>query len=119
MFCLNSVVYKISMKHCKKKILVIAPHADDEVLGCGGYLLHQSKEGAEIHIAIATIGGTDKLQKYDVRVIEFLQVCKVLDARGHCFYENKDAELDSVSHKDLTTKIDELIDKIRPDELFV
>lgn len=107
------------MKHSKKKILVIAPHADDEVLGCGGYLLHQSKEGAEIHLAIATIGGTDKLQNYDVRVMEFLQVCKILDARGHCFYENKDAELDIVSHKDLTTKIDELIDKIRPDELFI
>lgn len=108
------------MKHCmKKKILVIAPHADDEVLGCGGYLLHQSREGAEIHIAIATIGGTDRLQNIDVRKKEFLEVCQILDATGHCFYENKDAELDSVSHKDLTTKIDNLINEIRPDELFV
>ena len=103
----------------KKKILVISPHADDEVLGCGGYLLHESKKGAEIHIAIVTIGGTDKLQKYDVRVKEFLSVCNVLNARGYCFYENKDAELDSVSHKDLTTKIDDLINKIKPDELFI
>lgn len=27
----------------KKKILVISPHADDEVLGCGGYLLHKRR----------------------------------------------------------------------------
>ena len=36
-----------------KKILVIAPHADDEVLGCGGYLLHQKAIGAEIFIAFS------------------------------------------------------------------
>ena len=43
----------------KKKILVIAPHADDEVLGCGGYLLHQAENGADISIVIGTIGGAD------------------------------------------------------------
>ena len=39
----------------RKKILVLAPHADDEVLGCGGYLLHEAKKGSQIKIVIATI----------------------------------------------------------------
>jgi N-acetylglucosamine malate deacetylase 1 len=30
------------------KTLVVAPHPDDETLGCGGTLLRRKKEGAEI-----------------------------------------------------------------------
>ena len=59
----------------RKKILVIAPHADDEVLGCGGYLIHEKARGAEIFLVIGTIGGTDKRQDYDTRMAEFASVC--------------------------------------------
>lgn len=45
-----------------KKILVIAPHGDDEVLGCGGYMLDQIKRGAEVHVLFATMGGVDVRQ---------------------------------------------------------
>jgi len=37
-----------------KKVLVIAPHPDDETLGCGGTLLRHFTEGDEIHWMIAT-----------------------------------------------------------------
>lgn len=37
-----------------KKIIVIAPHPDDETLGCGGTLLRHKAEGDEIHWLIAT-----------------------------------------------------------------
>ena len=33
-----------------KKILVVASHPDDEVLGCGGTLIKYSKDGYEIKI---------------------------------------------------------------------
>ncbi len=36
------------------KILVIAPHPDDETLGCGGTLLRHKAEGDEIHWLIMT-----------------------------------------------------------------
>jgi LmbE family N-acetylglucosaminyl deacetylase len=37
-----------------KKILVIAPHADDETLGCGGTLLRHKAEGDQIHWLLVT-----------------------------------------------------------------
>lgn len=37
-----------------KRILVVAPHADDELLGCGGTLLRLQAEGAEVGWLIVT-----------------------------------------------------------------
>ncbi|MEI6285478.1 MAG: PIG-L deacetylase family protein [Bacillota bacterium] len=37
-----------------QKILVVAPHPDDETLGCGGTLLKLAAQGNEIHWLIAT-----------------------------------------------------------------
>ena len=38
----------------KNKILVVAPHADDETLGCGGTLLKHKKNGDEINWLLMT-----------------------------------------------------------------
>lgn len=102
-----------------KRILVIAPHADDEVLGCGGYLLHQRDLGAEIRIVIATIGGKDKRQQFWVRNKEFNSVCETLHAKGKYLYPNKDAILDTELSFDITTRLDKEIDEFRPNEIFV
>lgn len=39
------------------KALVLAPHPDDEVFGCGGTLARLRQQGAEIHVHILTDGG--------------------------------------------------------------
>ncbi len=38
------------MELTRKKILVVAAHPDDEVLGCGGTLAKAISEGAEVHV---------------------------------------------------------------------
>ena len=48
------------------KILIIAAHPDDEVLGCGGTIGRMSKEGHDISIAILGEGITSRyLQRED------------------------------------------------------
>jgi LmbE family N-acetylglucosaminyl deacetylase len=39
-----------------RKILVIAPHPDDEVLGCGGTIAKYTKQGDEVYLCIVTKG---------------------------------------------------------------
>lgn len=103
----------------KKKILVLAPHADDEVLGCGGYLLHQAQNGAEIQVVVATIGGNDIRQNIDIRKREFSSVLHKLNATGLCLFEGLDAMLDTIPSFDLISRIDKIIDDFRPDEVFL
>ena len=102
-----------------KKILVIAPHADDEILGCGGYLTHQAKHGASIRIVIGTIGGVDARQDFLTRLEEFKNVCMKVGAEGKFLFKDKDAELDKVSSREIIDQLDKEIDKYRPDEIFV
>lgn len=104
----------------EKKILVIAPHADDEVLGCGGYLLHQKEQGAKIKILIATIGGEDVRQRFDERYAEFLAVCTMLDADWAApLYRDRDAKLDTIPSYNLTRDVDIVCDDFKPDEVFI
>ena len=42
------------------KVLVVAPHPDDETLGCGGTLLKHKKNGNTIYWMIVTNVDTDK-----------------------------------------------------------
>lgn len=42
----------------QQRILVLAPHPDDETLGCGGLLSKAKSAGAEIYIQFLTVGDT-------------------------------------------------------------
>ena len=39
-----------------ERLLVLAPHPDDEVIGCGGLLCHHADEGRPVRVIIATDG---------------------------------------------------------------
>jgi len=42
------------------RILVLAPHPDDEVLGCGGIIQHAVKMGLPVHIVFLTYGDANE-----------------------------------------------------------
>lgn len=102
-----------------KRILVISPHADDEILGCGGYLASQRDQGSEIHIAYATIGIKGDPSKEAVRVEEASLVCDRLHASHQILIENYDGELDMVPTRFFVTQYDAIFDGFQPDELFI
>ena len=52
----------------RKKILVVAAHPDDELLGCGGAILYHLNRGDKIRIIIVAEGLTSrdsKREKYN------------------------------------------------------
>ena len=99
--------------------MVISPHADDEILGCGGYLASQRDEGSEIHIAYATIGIKGNPEKEACRAAEADKVCSRLKASHQILIENCDGELDMVPTRFFVTQYDAIFDAFRPDEIFI
>jgi LmbE family N-acetylglucosaminyl deacetylase len=45
----------------RDRILVFAPHPDDETLGCGGLIQQALARGAEVHVALMTNGDASEL----------------------------------------------------------
>jgi LmbE family N-acetylglucosaminyl deacetylase len=66
------------------RVLVLAPHPDDEVLGCGGALLRHVQQDDEVKVVVVTDGGfpVSPLQKTEdyrqIRMNESLQAAGVL-----------------------------------------
>jgi len=53
----------------KKKILILSPHADDEILGCGGFISKYSKKGYIINVLILTNANKGAPEKYSEKEI--------------------------------------------------
>ncbi len=63
-----------------KRILVLAPHQDDEILGCGGTLLQLAQQGCQINIGFLTNGAelSNPKKSVAIRQKEAQVVCKAL-----------------------------------------
>ncbi len=90
------------MKLENEKLLVIAPHADDEILGCYGLIKKVKKLGGKVYVQILTMGGYKKIDSSFVKKEkwhqEFLKTSKHLKIDGHdiMFYEDDFHYLDEI-----------------------
>lgn len=105
-------------------ILILAPHCDDEVLGCGGAIDILVKEGKTVIVAIVTNGhigapelfkkeGTAKVRREAVNAGDFLGVKNVE------FMDFPGPRLDSVPSYQISLAISELIKKYKINTLFI
>lgn len=102
-----------------KKILIISPHADDEILGCYGYMASEIKKGSLVHVVYGTIGGVDSKQKFDKRIEEVDNVASSIGFTWSVIAYNKDAEMDSMLDREIISYIDNQIRQFEPNEVFV
>lgn len=105
------------------RALVLAPHPDDETIGCGGTVAKLAERGAEVHVLVATSGGASVAQgggrattEADRRS-ETEAACRQLGARPPTFLDLPDAALGD--HLDeLTAGVDRAVRDLRPDVVF-
>ena len=102
------------------KILVIAPHPDDEVLGMGGTIKKLSPKN-NITLLIMTDGASaqysDK-KMIKVRKESCKKSSKILGISEIKFLNFKDMKLDSVPQLEITQEIEKIIKKIQPKIVF-
>jgi len=98
----------------KQRVLVIAPHPDDEVYGCGGFIARAKKEGAEVYVLYLAVGTTRDfskkgLSKNSERINEIKKVAKFLKLDGYRIafpYDTHHLKLDVIPQKDIIHEIE-------------
>ena len=112
------------MNFARERLLVIAPHADDEILGCFGLMNKIKENGGQVYVLVFTLGGYSKvgsgrLQKEQWKK-EFLNVVKLLGVDGYdiAYYKDQIEHLDKIKLEFLINKIESkskiAISKIKP-----
>ena len=107
-----------------KNILIIAPHADDEILGCGGIISKFSKKKINIYVAVmtnASKGAVKLFTKSKIQNIrnECLKANKKLGVKKVFFYDFPAPKLDQFPIHKISEKINILINNTKCDTVFL
>ncbi|WP_447955911.1 PIG-L deacetylase family protein [Vreelandella sp. EE7] len=93
-------------------MLVLAPHPDDEVFGCGGALTQLATQGATIQVVIATKGPDAK-----IRSSESLEAAKLLGYPAPLNWDFPDRGLEQ-KRDALTQRLLQMLEEFQPDLLL-
>jgi LmbE family N-acetylglucosaminyl deacetylase len=102
-------------------ILVIAPHPDDEVLGCGGTIGRLSSEGNTVTLCIVTKPYPPdwSVEYIDKKALEIKKSNKKLGISRTLFLGFPTVKLDTVPQKELNDSLLKVIVDTKPDIVFI
>lgn len=102
-------------------VLVIAPHQDDEVLGCGGVMARHAAEGDTVHVVVVTRGIASLFPPVEIEATrrELHAALEVLSVSGVQFLEFPAPQLDLVARHELAEAIQRVIYSLQAQILYV
>jgi LmbE family N-acetylglucosaminyl deacetylase len=108
------------------KILVVAAHPDDEVLGCGGTIARLAKQGHSVSINILGQGLTSRFKRPDQAdsdELKALHDCsrragKLLGAKDVSLFDLPDNRFDTVPLLDVVKNIEDQVQRLQPEVVY-
>ena len=106
------------------KVIVIAPHPDDEVLGCGGTIARHCSEGDDVIVIIATnasIGAPELYNEADVSSVreEAINAHKLLGVTETIFLDFPAPALNSFPGYKISQTLSGIFEKHKPSFLYL
>ena len=111
----------------KKKILIIAAHPDDEILGCGGTMARLAQEGHDVYTVILGEGitsrdSTRQRNKHEDEISDLKkqihEANRLLEVKEVFSFDLPDNRFDSVPMLDVIKIVEQVKDNIKPDIIF-
>jgi len=102
-------------------ILIIAPHPDDEVLGCGGTIAKYAARGDTISVCYITSAyPPDWSEDYLVKKEKEIRRSNAILGISKRFNLNyPTVKLDTIPQKDLNASMQNVVQEVRPDCVFI
>jgi LmbE family N-acetylglucosaminyl deacetylase len=111
-----------------KQTVVLAPHADDEAMGCAGLMARLARQGAGIHVVYLAVDGfhhygLDSETTYAQRVAEIEHVLELFGERTtyEIAYGDTDLieQLDTLPRRELVDRFEQVLNEHKPDLLLL
>ncbi|MGN6602887.1 MAG: PIG-L deacetylase family protein [Ginsengibacter sp.] len=107
-----------------KNVLIIAPHPDDEVLGCGGIIKKLTSLEKKIYVLVMTnafIGASELFSEEGIKIVrrEALQAHKILGVKETFFADFPAPKLDTYPTYKMANYISALLQQLNIDTLFI
>lgn len=104
------------------KILIVAAHPDDEVLGCAATVAKMVKEGCEAYTIILSAGklSRGKVPKKELELLkdEMMEANKLIGVKKVFQFDFPDNAFDSVPMLDIVQSIEKIKNEIKPNIIF-
>lgn len=117
------------------RVLVLAPHMDDEAIGCGGAVLRHRQLGSPVMVAYLSDGAEGDLRLADPRIdaaqarhlraslraerrAEARRWCAATGAAAH-FLDLPDGRLADYPHSNAVQRLADLLDLLRPSIVYL
>ncbi len=103
------------------KILIVAAHPDDEVLGAGGTILKHVKNGDHVSILILSDGEASRgatVTQIKKRIDQAKKAAKILGAKKVILEILPDNQFDSVPLLEIVKIVERVINKIKPSIIY-
>ncbi|MDO8586159.1 MAG: PIG-L deacetylase family protein [Armatimonadota bacterium] len=103
------------------KTLVVAPHPDDEVLGCGGVMARHAARGDEVHVVVMSRGAPEIFPPEQVERTrtELREAHGILGVTGATFLDFPAPKLDAVPGHELADGIAKVIRAVQPTIVYL
>jgi LmbE family N-acetylglucosaminyl deacetylase len=110
-----------------KRVLVIAAHPDDEVLGCGATISKYSRQGAQVMVLFIAEGSScrytdpacvDSIAAIALRTQHAVKALDLLDVKDYRFNDLPCGRLDQVPIIEINKIIEQAIRKFEPDTVL-
>lgn len=107
-----------------RKILVIAPHADDEILGCGATMAKACAKGDDVYVLICTNASVGAPELFSADIIkqirtEAIEAHSVLGVKETFFLEFPAPVLDQYPRYKMSNEISAIIKKTGVDTVYI
>ena len=105
-----------------KRILVLAPHPDDEAIGCGGTILRHVKSGDAVRVVFLTSGekgghGRTEQETIRVREAEARKAARIIRVKAIEFWREPDSAVSASACA--VKRLRDALEQWKPDTLYV
>lgn len=107
-----------------KKLLIVSPRPDDEIIGCGGLILRAIKEGGKVHVLFGSVGKSRQLVTGSTDEDTRQKETKAVAAFAGYSYEfmfigDEFMRMDAQPQKSLIDPIEDAIKAFEPDAVVL